>query len=217
MEAEKKALVRHFRVIATERTECVREADPDDKWDQGEDRIHVNFHCAMVCPDDTVGGMDAHFVCSEESDLRAPACGYSPVVMTHCIGSAWDYDEAEVALVVSRYATGSTFGRTSGHWEVEGAFSDMGEAKLWASANKETLEKKHNDYFGGLEDVEVFWLPFNNLWVARFPTAPAGTDIKDEILRGLMLPIDLIDGGSSSSAAEALLRRASKDKWEWLK
>jgi hypothetical protein len=213
-----KSGMKEFRIIATERIECVRPANPDDEWDQGEDRIYVEFHCAMICPNDTVGGMDAHFVCSEDSDLRAPACGYSPVVMMHgSIGNGWDYDEDEIVLVVSRYATGSTSGRTDGHWEVEGAFSDMGEAEAWARANKETLEKKHDDYFGGLENVEVFWISFNNLWVARFPAAPAGTDIKDEILRGLMLPIDLIDGGLSSSAAEALLRRASKDKWEWLK
>jgi hypothetical protein len=151
-----------FRVIATERTECVREASPDDEWDQGDDRIHVSFHCAMICPDDHVGGMNAHFV-TGMGDGDHDKLGEK-------VKCGWDYDDDEVALVVSRFATGSTFGRTDGHWEVEGAFSDMKNAETWAEVSRGDLAKKHDDYFGGLEDVEVFWLPFNNLWVARFPS-----------------------------------------------
>ena len=74
----------------------------------------------------------------------------------------WGSEKDTLHLVVARYTTGSTFGRTQGRWAIEGAFESYLDAQKFANKNKKRFADKHYDYFGGLEYVEVVSVPFTN-------------------------------------------------------
>jgi len=65
---------------------------------------------------------------------------------------------ADVWLVIVRYVTGGTFGRTLGCWHMVGAYECQSEAdKVKASIRDGTYQgyKPWTGYFESLEDVEI--------------------------------------------------------------
>lgn len=71
---------------------------------------------------------------------------------------------ANVYIVVVRYSTGDTFGRTDGEWHLEGAYLDSKKAtEIADSINNDTYDnrsrKPWEGYFESLEGVSVVALP----------------------------------------------------------
>lgn len=83
------------------------------------------------------------------------------------------YDAERIYLVIPRYYSGGTFGRTCGYWCVEGVFKTPEEAEALAKAIR---GKNYNSksrgylpwvgYFEGLEDVEIHSFPIRNSGVS---------------------------------------------------
>jgi hypothetical protein len=114
-----------YYVSYREYPEWLREPDPDDRWDAGEqDRQAVFSEVSVSSPNTPL-----YEVCNGE-DLEPGTLVYV----------AW-----------CRFSTGGTFGSTHGRFDVMGVFLTREEAER---ANL-GAEEKHRDYFGGLEETFV--------------------------------------------------------------
>lgn len=79
------------------------------------------------------------------------------------------FNAERVFLVIPRYYSGGTFGRTCGYWCVEGVFKTPEEAEALAKAIRgKDYKSKTRDYlpwvgyFEGLEDVEIHSFPIKD-------------------------------------------------------
>lgn len=66
----------------------------------------------------------------------------------------------KVYIIVVRYSTGDSFGRSNGHWHIEGAYNDRDEAEAIGKRIAHGNYKKDsylpwNGYFEHLEEVSV--------------------------------------------------------------
>lgn len=152
---------RVFRVLAKETRGIT---DPDcvekEQWGyRGHTRVTVQFSVAMICPDNFTGGFDTHHV--ETEDLDHPYAGeYSPYGSRNI---DWNYAKDRIWLIVARYSDGDTFGSSSGEWSIEGVASTLEEASEFRRLNRWQIEKKHDNYFGKLEEVELVLVPFERV------------------------------------------------------
>lgn len=117
---------RILRVYYSENMEYVRDPDPNDSWDSGEQEAHGRFEFAVaVKPKST-----------------AKYTYYKDLVLPN------DF-RGTIQLVWCTYGTGSTFGHTSGLFDVGGWAVDRAGVEVIKAA----LGKKHDDYFGGVEST----------------------------------------------------------------
>lgn len=114
---------RVLRVYYYENMEYTRDPDPDDRWDAGEQDAHGRFEFAEV---------NGKIKSAYHKDLPLPN----------------DF-RGTIQLVWCTYGSGSTFGHTSGLFDVGGwAVDKAGVEEIGAA-----LKKKHDDYFGGVEQT----------------------------------------------------------------
>jgi len=117
---------RILRVYYFENMEYVRDPNPDDSWDNGEQEAHGRFEFAEVV----------------KPESTAKSSYYKDLVLPN------DF-RGTIQLVWCTYGTGSTFGHTSGLFDVGGwAVDNAGVGVI-----KAALKRNHDDYFGGVEQT----------------------------------------------------------------
>lgn len=85
-----------------------------------------------------------------------------------CETIALDFDPADcksLYLVIVRYSTGSSFGHTTGAWQIEGAYKTEAEAEAVSVSIEENKYEGHavwNGYFERLESVYFRKFPLND-------------------------------------------------------
>jgi hypothetical protein len=142
---------REFRVQLTERETWIRRPRPDDQWDAGVKEIHVDFLRATICDENSESGSSFDMIFDEDSSHTG----------AYRFAIPWNFSGSQVYLVVARYDTGSTFGQQKNDWEIHGVFNTCQKAIDWSNRREKSIERCHQDYFGGFQEAEVIQVDFH--------------------------------------------------------